>query len=234
MEEKKVEPRWACAERDRSLPTREPTSRQACRAEIRVQWILDALTAPDADRPIPPSAYEWFSRAACAYDVCRLRRDPWSRILFGPIRVVCHRMAPLQYSVLGSSRPLTPRRRGPPPHPHFRQICPPPRSSSSLNRVDVLLHFWRLRRERTLGAMANLGSLRSLLEHQHELHAYCSHCERWVALDLEAMVRRGKSSKRLPLVVRCPKCGRLGKLQLRPPTPTRGAVGWITPPASPF
>lgn len=78
--------------------------------------------------------------------------------------------------------------------------------------------------------MIDLGSISGLLEHEHELHAYCPRCERWLALDLQRMVREGKGSLRLPFTVRCRGCGDAGQLQVRPPVPTRSQAGWIAPP----
>lgn len=79
--------------------------------------------------------------------------------------------------------------------------------------------------------MIDLGSIAGLLAHDHELHAYCVKCERWVVLPLERMVSEGKGSLRLPFKVRCRECGETGQLQVRPPTPARSPVGWITPPS---
>lgn len=78
--------------------------------------------------------------------------------------------------------------------------------------------------------MIDLGTISGLLEHDHELHAYCPHCQRWRVLNLEAMVRSGRGLQRLPFTVRCRDCGQIGQLQVRPPTPTRSTTGWITPP----
>ena len=78
--------------------------------------------------------------------------------------------------------------------------------------------------------MIDLGSVRGLLEHDHELHAYCGTCDRWAELDLGAMVREGRGERRLPLPVRCRWCGAAGQLQVRPPMPTRSPAGWISPP----
>jgi hypothetical protein len=78
--------------------------------------------------------------------------------------------------------------------------------------------------------MIDLGSIAGLLEHDHQLHAYCSHCERWRMLDLAEMVCAGKGFLRLPFRVRCHACGKTGQLQVRPPVPTRSQAGWITPP----
>ena len=47
-------------------------------------------------------------------------------------------------------------------------------------------------------------------------------------LPLAVMVAPGKGSLRLPLRVRRRACGELGRLQVRPPAPTRaGSVGWV-------
>lgn len=75
--------------------------------------------------------------------------------------------------------------------------------------------------------MIDLGSIAGLHDRNHELHAYCSCCDRWRVLDLAAMVRQGRGAVRLPLRVRCKECGTTGQLQVRPPMPARGSVGWI-------
>jgi hypothetical protein len=49
-------------------------------------------------------------------------------------------------------------------------------------------------------------------------------------IDLDRMVRQGRGSLRLPLVVRCRECGEAGQLQVRPPMPTRSVGDWIAPP----
>jgi hypothetical protein len=76
----------------------------------------------------------------------------------------------------------------------------------------------------------DLGSIAGLRERQHELHAYCGRCDRWRVLDLVLLVRRGLGDRRLPLRVRCLRCGEIGTLQVRPPMPARSASGWISPP----
>jgi ribosomal protein L37E len=78
--------------------------------------------------------------------------------------------------------------------------------------------------------MIDLGSIAGLHDRTHELHAYCHRCDRWSVLDLEAMVRRGFGARRLPLTVRCLRCGEVGTLQVRPPMPARSPTGWIAPP----
>jgi len=56
--------------------------------------------------------------------------------------------------------------------------------------------------------MIDLGSIAGL--YAHEMHAYCSTCGRWSALDLERMVRDGHSSRRVPIPIRCQVCGEPG------------------------
>jgi hypothetical protein len=77
--------------------------------------------------------------------------------------------------------------------------------------------------------MIDLASIAGLHEHRHELHAYCLHCDCWRVLELDLMVRQGRGSLRLPLVVRCRDCGEVGQLQVRPPMPTRAPGGWMEP-----
>ena len=77
--------------------------------------------------------------------------------------------------------------------------------------------------------MIDLGNLRGLLEHRHELAAYCPRCGRWRVLPLAAMVAEGLGDRRLPLALRCQVCGSPGELQVRPPVPTRGPGGWMEP-----
>lgn len=76
--------------------------------------------------------------------------------------------------------------------------------------------------------MIDLGTLAGLREHRHGLDAYCPHCDRWAELDLAAMVAAGHGARRLPVRVRCRVCGEVGRLQVRPPVPTRSdSVGWV-------
>jgi len=75
--------------------------------------------------------------------------------------------------------------------------------------------------------MIDLGSLAGLLTHDHGLAAYCPRCDRWAVLPLAELVTQGKGSLRLPIKVRCRDCGEAGRLQVRPPVPTRGQGGWI-------
>jgi RNase P subunit RPR2 len=77
--------------------------------------------------------------------------------------------------------------------------------------------------------MIDLGTLAGLHRHSHHLAAYCQHCDRWAVLDLAAMVSEGHGSRRLPIVVRCRDCGEVGRLQVRPPVPTRSPGGWMEP-----
>jgi hypothetical protein len=63
----------------------------------------------------------------------------------------------------------------------------------------------------------------------HELHAHCPRCARWATLPLAEWVSQGKGSLRLPINVRCRHCGAPGRLQVRPPAPTRGPGGWMEP-----
>ncbi len=77
--------------------------------------------------------------------------------------------------------------------------------------------------------MIDLGTLAGLHRHQHQLAAYCPACDRWVVLDLAALVATGVGERRLPIKVRCQVCGEVGRLQVRPPVPTRGPGGWMEP-----
>jgi hypothetical protein len=78
--------------------------------------------------------------------------------------------------------------------------------------------------------MIDLGTIAGLHSRAHELHAYCLRCDRWRVLDLESLVACGLGERRLPLRVRCARCGEPGQLQVRPPEPTRATSGWIPPP----
>lgn len=77
--------------------------------------------------------------------------------------------------------------------------------------------------------MINLGTLAGLLKHEHKLAAYCPPCDRWSALPLAELVAQGKGSLRPPIAVRCRDCGEVGRLQVRPPVPTRAQGGWMEP-----
>jgi len=77
--------------------------------------------------------------------------------------------------------------------------------------------------------MIDLGSIRGLHDHVHELRAYCVVCDRWALLDLASMIEAGHGERRLPIRVRCHTCGEIGQLQVRPPVPTRGPGGWMQP-----
>jgi hypothetical protein len=75
--------------------------------------------------------------------------------------------------------------------------------------------------------MIDLGTIAGLYRHQHELAAYCLRCDRWSVLPLGRLVQQGQGGRRLPLAVRCRDCGDAGRLQVRPPVPTRaGTIGW--------
>jgi RNase P subunit RPR2 len=76
--------------------------------------------------------------------------------------------------------------------------------------------------------MIDLGSIAGLHEHNHELRAYCSRCDRWAVLPLAQFVSQGKGSLRLPINVRCQSCGKRGRLQVRPPMPPwTNSNGWM-------
>ena len=55
--------------------------------------------------------------------------------------------------------------------------------------------------------MIDLGSIRGLHDHGHELAAYCVVCDRWALLDLAAMVVAGHGDRRLPIKERCSSFG---------------------------
>ena len=78
----------------------------------------------------------------------------------------------------------------------------------------------------------DLGTLAGLHAHDHQLAAYCPHCDRWEVLPLAELIAAGHGSRRLPIRVRCQHCGEVGRLQVRPPVPTRGPGGWTEPPTS--
>jgi hypothetical protein len=78
-------------------------------------------------------------------------------------------------------------------------------------------------------AVIDLGSIAGLHEHGHQLAAYCLHCDRWEVLPLSELIAAGHGSRRLPIRVRCHVCGEVGRLQVRPPVPTRGPGGWLEP-----
>jgi len=80
-----------------------------------------------------------------------------------------------------------------------------------------------------VACMIDLGSIAGLLDHQHALAAYCQRCDRWAVFDLARMVAAGLGDRRLPIKARCSVCGELGRLQVRPPVPTRGPGGWMEP-----
>lgn len=77
--------------------------------------------------------------------------------------------------------------------------------------------------------MLDLGTLRGLHEHRHELAAYCPRCRRWAVLDLAAMVKAGHGDMPvMRLTPRCRRCGEPGEKQVRPPAPdfSRGLGQW--------
>jgi hypothetical protein len=75
--------------------------------------------------------------------------------------------------------------------------------------------------------MIDLGTLAGLHEHRHQLAAYCPRCDRWSVLPLAELVAAGQGARRLPIRVRCVICGQFGRLQVRPPVPTRNVGGWM-------
>jgi hypothetical protein len=76
--------------------------------------------------------------------------------------------------------------------------------------------------------MIDLGSIAGLLEHDHQPVAYCGSCDSWAVLPLAELVRQGKESPRLPIRAKCRQCSEVGRLQVRPPMPTRtNANGWM-------
>ena len=77
--------------------------------------------------------------------------------------------------------------------------------------------------------MIDLGSIAGLHRHQQQLACYCAGCDRWAQLDLAALTDAGHGERRLPIKVRCSVCGEIGRLQVRPPVPTRGPGGWMEP-----
>jgi hypothetical protein len=73
--------------------------------------------------------------------------------------------------------------------------------------------------------MVTLDTLRALHDHDHQLAAYCSTCERWAVLDLERLIAGGRGDYcfvgRTP---RCSYCRGRGIWQLRPPV-MRSQIG---------
>jgi len=80
-----------------------------------------------------------------------------------------------------------------------------------------------------LHAVIGLGSIAGLHEQGHQIAAYCARCDARRVLPLAETAAQGKGSLRLRLGVRCKDCGAVGRLQVRPPVPTRGPGGWIEP-----
>jgi len=75
--------------------------------------------------------------------------------------------------------------------------------------------------------MIDLGSIGGLHSHDHQLAAYCPRCDAWRLLPLAGLVAAGQGARRLPVRVRCQVCGEIGRIQVRPPVPTRGPGGWM-------
>jgi len=51
-------------------------------------------------------------------------------------------------------------------------------------------------------------------------------------IDPAGMVAAAHGDRRLPIRVRCQDCGEPGRLQVRPPVPTRGQGGWMESPTT--
>jgi len=80
--------------------------------------------------------------------------------------------------------------------------------------------------------MLDLCTFAGVVEHDHTLAPCRPKCYRWAEIDLPAMVTAGLGDRRLPIKVRCRACGELGRVQVRPPVPTRvRSVGWARIPA---
>ena len=58
--------------------------------------------------------------------------------------------------------------------------------------------------------MIDLSTLSRLLEHDHQLAAYCLRCDRWSVLPLADLIAQGTGSMRVPITVRCRACGEIG------------------------
>ena len=65
--------------------------------------------------------------------------------------------------------------------------------------------------------MQQITTIRDLQRRDHQLHAYCHLCDRWRVLDIDGMVREGRGGFGPPIAVRCPDCGELGIVKVRPP-----------------
>jgi hypothetical protein len=75
--------------------------------------------------------------------------------------------------------------------------------------------------------MIELGTLAGLLEHRHRLDACFPRCDRWRVLPLAELVAAGHGWRRLPIDERCRDCSEIGRIQVRPPVPTRRPGGWM-------
>jgi hypothetical protein len=58
-------------------------------------------------------------------------------------------------------------------------------------------------------------TIERLREREHQLHAYCHHCDRWRVLDLADMLSRWQGLVLAPTEVPCADCGELGLLRIR-------------------
>ena len=50
---------------------------------------------------------------------------------------------------------------------------------------------------------------------EHQLHAYCHHCDRWSARNIAEMLPQWRDLEHVPAVVPCADCGELGMLKVR-------------------
>lgn len=74
--------------------------------------------------------------------------------------------------------------------------------------------------------MIRLDTIRALHDYGHELHCYCPACDRWGVLDLAALVAAGRGGACIiGWRPRCSRCGRPGRLQVRPPCLRPGPSG---------
>jgi len=65
--------------------------------------------------------------------------------------------------------------------------------------------------------MEHITSIRALHDHGYSLHTYCPRCDQWRLADLDALVRDGHGSLRLPDHWMCRDCGELGPVRVRAP-----------------
>lgn len=73
-----------------------------------------------------------------------------------------------------------------------------------------------------------LNTYAALLEHHHNLAAYCPACRRWADVDLEGLVTRGLCHRSfVGHRPRCRHCGTVGELQVRPPLPKFTGATWM-------